>query len=425
MAIEAMNPLPGDQEHQTLSRLLDDLQSASAFRLLRFPSSLENDFRQKRIQDSQHIIRSGRGYLVLTMLALFLKNLVMHPDVLSGHHFRLVWLTLLPLTVAVAGIVSGHRIKGIRDRLYPAMLVLGALAVFAITMSAALVPQPELSGMTAVYVTVTIALVTFGLRLLLYHYLPMMMVSGLLAVLTAGALGSPVQLLPFLHYYVLFTGVMAGLAAIAEWRERKAFLQGLLLDVQTRRLQSVNARLEKLARHDALTGLPNRRVFDDELEREWERGRREHKPLSLLFLDVDYFKRYNDALGHAAGDDCLQRIAGALRASLLRPSDLAARYGGEEFVMLLPGTDGHGAEAVARRVAQQLRLLDIAHPASAVSGRVTVSVGIATAVPGAGVTPAHLLRQADSALYEAKAGGRNGHVRFRRPVDDSLVPVAG
>lgn len=164
--------------------------------------------------------------------------------------------------------------------------------------------------------------------------------------------------------------------------------------------------LQRLASCDGLTGLLNRRSFDIALGKELSRARREGLPLSLVMIDVDHFKRYNDSYGHQQGDDCLRRVAQVLLQSILRPSDVAARYGGEEFALILPNTTPGGARAVARRVQQQLAQLMLPHRASEWE-RVTLSIGIATTPAGADLAVDLLLAQADEALYLAKHGGRN------------------
>lgn len=170
--------------------------------------------------------------------------------------------------------------------------------------------------------------------------------------------------------------------------------------------------LEGLAARDGLTGLFNRRTFDDMLSREWQRARRDRRPLALIMLDVDHFKRYNDRFGHPQGDECLRQVANVLQASLFRPGDIAARYGGEEFVLLLPAADGDGAAQVAERVCVRLRQLALPHPASE-HEIVTVSQGIASGTPDGEKTPASLLAAADAALYQAKHAGRNRFVIAR------------
>ena len=171
-------------------------------------------------------------------------------------------------------------------------------------------------------------------------------------------------------------------------------------------LQS-NAELQVLAHTDRLTGVANRNQLDHQLAMEWQRHRREQKPIALLMIDADHFKAYNDCFGHLAGDRCLIRIAEVVQRTCSRPGDLLARFGGEEFVLLLPNTDCPGAITVAERVQEALEQQAIPHPKAVVAGRVSVSIGIASQIPDTYNTPQDLLASADAALYRAKAGGRN------------------
>jgi diguanylate cyclase (GGDEF)-like protein len=165
--------------------------------------------------------------------------------------------------------------------------------------------------------------------------------------------------------------------------------------------------LRALTLTDGLTGVANRRAFDERLEAEWRRCARAALPVALLLLDVDHFKAYNDRYGHQAGDDCLVRVAAALRRAAARPQDLVARYGGEEFAILLPQVGSRGAEGVASRLLDELVALDIEHAGSPTAPRLTLSMGIASLLPGEANTPAALVQAADALLYQAKAGGRN------------------
>lgn len=171
------------------------------------------------------------------------------------------------------------------------------------------------------------------------------------------------------------------------------------------RLQ-LEAQLHKLSQQDGLTGLFNRRFFDRQLQSEWRRLRRADAPLAVLMLDVDHFKRFNDCLGHLAGDDALRRVATCLQECLQREGDVACRFGGEEFVIILTDTGPEGASHVAARVHQRVAELAIAHPGAEL-GRLTVSIGLAVAMPGQDAEPDQLIAQADQALYAAKHKGRN------------------
>jgi diguanylate cyclase (GGDEF)-like protein len=179
-----------------------------------------------------------------------------------------------------------------------------------------------------------------------------------------------------------------------------------------------NRELQKLAYADGLTKIANRRLFDDRLSQEWRRLQRESQPLSLIICDVDYFKQYNDAYGHQDGDECLCQVAKVLENAVHRQPDLAARYGGEEFVVLLPNTNLEGAIAVADKIRQGVKSLQLPHCRSQVSQYVTISLGVACTIPNAVETPEQLLERADLALYRAKREGRD-RVATYEPLDNS------
>src|SRR5690606_37638973 len=174
-----------------------------------------------------------------------------------------------------------------------------------------------------------------------------------------------------------------------------------------RQLREANRQLAELAETDPLTGLANRRIFDARLAEEWNRAQRDCRPLSLILIDVDFFKRYNDHYGHPAGDSCLMEVAGAVKASARRAGDLAARIGGEEFALLLPRTTVKSAEMIAERLRRSVLELDIEH-ADTPGGRVSISLGVASTSPHCStvVTRGHLVKTADVALYAAKSQGR-------------------
>jgi diguanylate cyclase (GGDEF)-like protein len=178
------------------------------------------------------------------------------------------------------------------------------------------------------------------------------------------------------------------------------------LVVLARKLDTANQELKRLSASDGLTGIANRRLFDEYLNREWRRARRSSSTLALMMCDVDHFKLFNDTYGHQAGDDCLRRVAGAIQKSMSRASDIVARYGGEEFVVVLPETQIGGALFVAEKVRHAIHELHLAHSASP-HGRVTLSVGIASLTPGESDGMESLIGAADRALYQAKHNGRD------------------
>jgi diguanylate cyclase (GGDEF)-like protein len=208
-----------------------------------------------------------------------------------------------------------------------------------------------------------------------------------------------------LRWLVWVLAVAALVLAVLTWIARRFYRLNWRLRQQLEENRRLQDELLALTITDPLTGLHNRRHFDVVCAAEWERARRDRRPLAVLFIDVDHFKSYNDRHGHRAGDNCLAAVGRAIRQSLQRATDVAARYGGDEFVVLLPDTDNGGALDVARRVLAAIRALDIRHHALP-AGHVTPSIGVAQLVPGVGDTSQELLERADRALYAAKQAGR-------------------
>jgi two-component system chemotaxis family response regulator WspR len=174
-----------------------------------------------------------------------------------------------------------------------------------------------------------------------------------------------------------------------------------------RQLQETNIELQRLTNVDGLTGLSNRRYFDEFVDAQWKLAMREHKPISLLMVDVDDFKRYNDTYGHLAGDEVLKRLAALMSETFSRPTDLCARFGGEEFVVVLPSTPAAAARMLGQRLVERVRSLAIMHSGSTVNRYVTVSMGGATRIPNSAERFHAFMDTADQALYRAKNGGKD------------------
>ena len=189
-------------------------------------------------------------------------------------------------------------------------------------------------------------------------------------------------------------------------------LVGFMFDISERKraeeqLIMLQRQLEEYSYKDGLTGVANRRMFDSVLETEWASAQRSGQPLSLILLDIDYFKQYNDHYGHVQGDDCLRSVGKALAGALHRPRDFIARFGGEEFVLVLPETDSEAASQIAERCRRVIREQRIAHEQSRVAPLLTISLGVGTAVPHTGDRPLDFVAAVDRLLYQAKQGGRN------------------
>lgn len=211
-----------------------------------------------------------------------------------------------------------------------------------------------------------------------------------------------------IHLVMGLLMVIFGLTMLAT----SARVQRLFRDAEKLRRElysaiEVEQALEYLVRLDSLTGIPNRRLFEEELSKEWARAKRDHAPFSLIMADIDHFKEYNDHYGHPAGDVCLVEVAQAMHHGLSRPGDVVARIGGEEFAFLLPQTDLSGAIAVAEQIRERILALNLPHEASPVASHVTLSFGVSSSELGSVSSPAELIRTSDIALYEAKRYGRD------------------
>jgi diguanylate cyclase (GGDEF)-like protein len=221
------------------------------------------------------------------------------------------------------------------------------------------------------------------------------------------------------RYPLVLTVALATDEVLADWKQKAIVLSTMtgvlclavisltaLFRRELTRRTIAETKLRRVARTDDLTGLLNRRGFRQTFEREWRQAIRSGSSLSLLYIDVDYFKSFNDRYGHGYGDEVLSSIARVLEANIRRPRDIAARHGGEEFAIVLPETDASGAQRIAETIRQAIMAIRITHESSP-HHTVTVSIGVATAQPSRGKASAHLLEIADTALYRAKAAGRN------------------
>lgn len=189
-------------------------------------------------------------------------------------------------------------------------------------------------------------------------------------------------------------------------------LIGFMFDISERKqteekLLALQKELEELSFKDGLTGVANRRMYESIINVEWTNAQRNHQPLSVVLLDIDYFKQYNDHYGHLGGDDCLKRVGQALSQAATRSRDFVARFGGEEFVLVLPETDRAAALVVAERCRQVVQDLHIEHALSGVGPHLTISLGVGTLIPTAHSQPSTFIAEVDKLLYKAKQNGRN------------------
>lgn len=391
---------------QELIRLEADMRAllGKGLRRLKFPKIIEKEY------DLQDRPKRKRRYVTLGLVALIFYDLFCFSDkIVLPDIYLLAWQIRLgivtPIFAVALILLKTNRFGRWIDILAGVMVVLTAASICALLM---LSNHPNVVH----YYTGIIIIVTFG-NIVIRQ--PFRHATGFsLAILIIYAFSAQaVTLMPIEainnSIMVIFTSVVISLFGNyqMEHEKRRDFLLTSLQQISTVKLEAANRELEKLSISDPLTGLANRRHFNIVLQREWHTALRNKYPVSLIFLDIDYFKLYNDNYGHQAGDVCLQKIGEALKINVRRAQDLYARYGGEEFVVLLPRADIRQAAAMAENIRRYVESLDISHEHSKVADRITVSFGVASLIPDPHLEPAHLVELADQALYQAKKGGRN------------------
>lgn len=232
--------------------------------------------------------------------------------------------------------------------------------------------------------------------------------GGLLGLLVSKHLNADIDWTLLNRTYTFSSFLGMSLAYFTDRQHRENFLQNCIIEHSHLELVQQAQQLSKLSQLDALTGLANRRYLDEVLENEWHRAIRYSSPLTIMMIDIDYFKLYNDALGHVQGDECLKRIALLLSTVTAENSDtLVVRYGGEEFLLLFPRTNAEEAQQQAERLIKETHQLAIPHPSSFIAPYVTLSIGVATMIPQADERISEFIISADHALYLAKRKGRN------------------
>jgi len=275
------------------------------------------------------------------------------------------------------------------------------------------------------YLSSLLAMIMGGLTTTRIQFNYAAFTSGLYMLFASAVLLPMAETSPLVMYYLLlnFTAVLLCLLAVFTYERmiRREFLQKILIQRKNYELRKANEKLKTLVDNDALTNIANRRHFDQILDQEWRRAKRRSYSVAMLMVDIDYFKAFNDSLGHLEGDHCIRQVAMGLEALVRRPGDLVARYGGEEFAIILPALNIDEAERLAQAVCDVIQGLGIVHPNSSVAGVVTVSVGAAAIVPTAGFSKRDLIAMADEALYLAKNQGRNRTARVIVPQQESLL----
>lgn len=378
------------------------------------PALLRPAYARWRQQAFRAMLRAVTVAVPATQLLMLLIVCVQFQPSLSSHDGRIWWQMVAMSATIYALLIAACRQRDISRRYVPVVAVASSLLI-ALQIEASLMVQDARFAQELSYLCLL-----SDFSVMLAWRLPALAGAAacLSGLLQAALLAGVQQLKPdwpvLLASQFIAVLYLLAIALVLERADHVSFLRHVLIREEARLrgqlaelLDAQQQQLHALVMQDALTGLANRRHFDQTLSAEWRRLQQEQQPLAVLFIDVDYFKNYNDYYGHAGGDHCLSQVGAALQGCAQRPADLAARYGGEEFVLLLPGTDARGARLVAQRVLDRIDALALPHERSLVSPQLTVSIGCVAVVPDAAGSTALLLKAADEALYQAKQRGRH------------------
>ncbi|HJV80649.1 diguanylate cyclase [Noviherbaspirillum sp.] len=383
----------------------------------KFPRKVEAAFQAEMDRMRERRIYKTGLTAVLLYSAFALTDPAMVPDAYQ-QAWAIRFLVVVPFLLLTTWFVYTLRRPFARE-----MLLSAALIVSGISM-------PWIAGLSrhpnaAHFQTGITLILLFGNIVLNLRFRSALITSLLMALMYGLTLTRFGALTPEVRFNnLLFCLAAVAISLIANFRmdqdQRRAYLARMREIERNDELSHAVELLAKISAEDGMTQIANRREFDRRLHLEWSRARRESKPVAIVIADVDFFKNYNDHYGHPAGDDCLKRIAAALRSVPKRPTDLVARFGGEEFAALLPGVAAEDAAAIAERMRQAIVDLQIPHAASRIGPGVTVSFGVAAMLPVAHEQPAELIAAADAALYRAKEQGRN---RVSVYEEDQTVPM--
>jgi diguanylate cyclase (GGDEF)-like protein len=390
---------------ETQQLIIDESAAArqlrAGFPWLRFEDDLERVFRREHALARLPQIRLNLAMAAVLVVALGLLNRLAVP---TGRALMAIvqFGFLLPLVGIAMGVTFLGNAHRIYPRIAPLLAPIAGIAVIAIEIRAAQ------AGVQILFVSVVLASIyvysLFGL--LFYQALFANLIVWCAYVAFAAVAGLPEPGVLYNGLVLLMTNLIGATSAYAfEMELRTHFLEQRMLS--------------ETAARDGLTGLYNRRRFDEHLETVWQLAQREGVTLALLLVDIDFFKRFNDQQGHQAGDECLRAVAAALRRSARRPLDFVARYGGEEFAVILYDPSRQYLQEIAHRIHQNIAALAIPHGDSSVAPLLTVSIGVAYVAPTLERSTQGFVQLADEALYDAKADGRNRSV-FSEAAYDSL-----
>ncbi|MGB3623112.1 MAG: diguanylate cyclase, partial [Ketobacter sp.] len=343
----------------------------SGFHLLLFPYYLECYFTESYRKLALRNILSNSVYLAGLYILMGLIAFIQFKD----YHKGIATYTYILTGAGLVFIYACARSKKLDPWFHWYTGLTSMLVIAAAMTTSATVEHPAIVAGTHA-VTIYVVMVVYAMsKMRFYNTVAWCVLGGLLNLSITAWFNLHQSFFEFQTFFIFANVIGMGITYIIEHRERAMFLQGLLLDIDKAEKDLLNQHLERLSREDALTGLANRRYFDECLKMEWSRCMREKKPLSVILLDIDYFKQYNDLYGHQSGDHCLIQVSRALKQEASRPAELVGRYGGEEFILLYPNIDANQIKNTLVRIQQRIIDLGITHEGSNVAKVVTASLG--------------------------------------------------
>ncbi|MCE6006885.1 GGDEF domain-containing protein [Acinetobacter soli] len=391
------------QGSNILSQEQIDLFLSRGLNFVWFPKTLEQVYRTQYRQAAAHEFRF-RAPIILILYSLLSFGIF---QVLPQSEIKL-WL----INYAWVGVIitSAWLLSFFKsfDKWFDYYVCLGSTAAVAITFTLINILEGGQNN-ALLHASMMYAVI------IIYGFVGLRFYTALFAGWVGGLIGFTISInsnisidWTYLNRTYTFSSFLGmALAYFTDRQHRENFLSDCVIELNRLKLVKQAELLETLSQQDSLTGLANRRYLDEVLEKEWRRAVRHSMPITIMMIDLDFFKSYNDSLGHIKGDECLREIAKALTSLTSRSGDLAARYGGEEFLLLFPMTNESEALIQVKRLMNVIRKIDIQHPSSDISSQVTLSVGVATMIPQVDDSISSFVSRADHALYTAKSKGRN------------------
>ncbi len=391
------------QGSNILSQEQIDLLLSRGLNFVWFPKTLEQVYRTQYRQAAAHEFRF-RAPIILILYSLLSFGIF---QVLPQSEIKL-WL----INYAWVGVIitSAWLLSFLKsfDKWFDYYVCLGSTAAVAITFTLINILEGGQNN-ALLHASMMYAVI------IIYGFVGLRFYTALFAGWVGGLIGFTISInsnisidWTYLNRTYTFSSFLGmALAYFTDRQHRENFLSDCVIELNRLKLVKQAELLETLSQQDSLTGLANRRYLDEVLEKEWRRAVRHSMPITIMMIDLDFFKSYNDSLGHIKGDECLREIAKALTSLTSRSGDLAARYGGEEFLLLFPMTNESEALIQVKRLMNVIRKIDIQHPSSDISSQVTLSVGVATMIPQVDDSISSFVSRADHALYTAKSKGRN------------------